>query len=676
MALQLPFIKNAEDFNDDKEGSVKDSTIAPDDSMHGSEAADSEVEEFSSDYTEQDLFETDSSINLRQRCVGTKLAQPQSPKELVTTWASSSSASAGDQAHNGGSSECAERISISSTSILACVCRRAPAIFLFGSMAIFTVTAVVWPDVFFGLLSLLTVQVYGWIAAVAIFGLVGVHKMRSALATDWEDRWETFERENPEEAKACKHILILPLCKEDESTLCDTLRNLARFTHAQEQMHVVLAMEGCEDSHGYHKAERLIAAHKHCFANMFATFHPGNIPGETAGKSANCQWAFRQVQHEYKTKFGAFADKVFLTIGDADSLWHPQYFLALALDGLAMNREDRSWSLWQSPTLRLHNHSTVPGPMLMSSYAKSCFEMAGLAGQEYLGPHMTSSAYSLTLALATHSLVNGWDTDVIAEDHHMFCKCLFASIRSCSSAGNKLAPKVKLNPIYLPVMSCMAESSNGWLDYCNSCFQQAHRHSQGVAELAYSLFQYCSLISTVGFTGLTAKSHYVVLCIIWKMSTVHLLSALRAFGMMLASQFAVIKVMDMHYRGEFWTWYSVTLSQMLEEGPSSFQGSAFWSLAIIFAALVPLSMMMACTSYQIVKHSREGRCLPLPDSEKDAAPPEAPLEIPMVLSELYNTVLVAWSYVAFGETMILTHSLIPEVVACLSLAGFGTAKQG
>merc|ERR1712224_434703 len=112
------------------------------------------------------------------------------------------------------------------------------------------------------------------------------------------------------------------------------------------------------------------------------------------------------------------------------------------------------------------------------------------------------------------------------------------------------------------------------------------RHSQGVAALAYTLFQYCNLISTVGFRGLAAKGHYTVLSILWKMSIVHLASPLHAFAMMLASHFAAIKVMNMLYHEEIWSWYSTTLPQILSEAPDSLQGFSCWAGAFIVGSFV------------------------------------------------------------------------------------------
>jgi len=664
MASHIPLVQNTEEVNDDKEGSVKDSTIAPEDSTVASDTADSEV---SFDGTEQDAWALDESPLLRQRFLAMKSGEPRSPKESAMAWTTSSFD--GGEDHTSADSTGSKNISVEGR--LAWACRQFPAVSLFGSMVVFFLAATFSQKVFLGLLSLLTAHVYCWIATLAIFGLIGVYKMRSALATDWEARWDAFATENPKDASVVKHILILPNYKEDENMLGDTLDNLARFKYAREQLHVVLAMEAREGSAGRHKAERLIAGHKHCFANIFATFHPENLPGETAGKSANCQWAFREVQREYAQKFEAFLDKVFLTVGDADSLWHPQYFLALALSGLAMSKEERSWGMWQSPVLLLRNYLTVPGPIRVSGYAAFCFEMAGLAGQKYLGTHLTYSAYSLTLALANHPLVDGWDADVIAEDHHMFCKCVFASISSSATESTtKLTPKVKLNPIYLPVVSYMVESSKGWLDSLRARFQQARRHSQGVAELAYTLYQYCQLIKRVGFRGLSAQAHYMVLCIIWKMNTVHLTNTLHAFAVMLTSHCAVVKVTEMLYNNEFWTWFSSTLPQMLQEGPGSIDGLMYWCGTAILGSFLPLSMMMAYTSYQVVKDSLEGKTLPPLVSKND----QRPTEKPMILGKLQRAALaglIMFDYIVLAENTVVIYGLIPEVLACFSLARFG-----
>ena len=47
--------------------------------------------------------------------------------------------------------------------------------------------------------------------------------------------------------------------------------------------------------------------------------------------------------------------------------------------------------------------------------------MASLVNQ-YSGTHLAYSSYTMLLTLAFHRMVWGWDSDVIAEDHHKFFK--------------------------------------------------------------------------------------------------------------------------------------------------------------------------------------------------------------------------------------------------------------
>jgi hypothetical protein len=67
--------------------------------------------------------------------------------------------------------------------------------------------------------------------------------------------------------------------------------------------------------------------------------------------------------------------KVFMTVADADSLHHKDYFTSLAMSGLKMSKEERSWTVWQPPILLSRNFEKVPGPVRISSCATLLFEL-------------------------------------------------------------------------------------------------------------------------------------------------------------------------------------------------------------------------------------------------------------------------------------------------------------
>jgi len=109
---------------------------------------------------------------------------------------------------------------------------------------------------------------------------------------------------------------------------------------------------------------------------------------------------------------------------------------------------------------------------------------------------------------------------------------------------------------------------------------------------------------------------------------------------------------------------------MLSEGPGSFEGFSYWCGASILGSFVPLTMMMAYTSYQVVKDCLEGRTLPPLENKKDAGPSEEP----MIMNRLHKTALAAlilFDYAVLAETTVVIYGLIPEALACFSLARFG-----
>ena len=86
--------------------------------------------------------------------------------------------------------------------------------------------------------------------------------------------------------------MIIPNYKESEHELARTLDSLAAQANA-DQLVVVLAMEERETG-AQRKATRLILAYRGRFGDMFATYHPTGIPGETPGKGSNEAWAARE----------------------------------------------------------------------------------------------------------------------------------------------------------------------------------------------------------------------------------------------------------------------------------------------------------------------------------------------------------------------------------------------
>jgi hypothetical protein len=485
------------------------------------------------------------------------------------------------------------------------------------------VAAIFSSSFFYAYTAVLTIFTLSYSTQLAVSCAVGAWKMRKTCAEDWDDRLNAAYKKT---GLDIEHIVILPNYQEDEAMLQHTLENIGKSSMARESVRVVLAMEAREGINGKHKADRLIENTKHLFAGMMAAYHPVGLAGEIAGKSSNTQWAYRAALQQWGMSLSRLdASQVLLTVGDADTLWHPQFFSALACEAMSLTVTERSWSIWQPPVLLLRNLFSVPGPTRVSGYATILFELAGLANQ-YFGTHFCYSAYTMSLAMASHHLVSGWDRDVIAEDHHMFCKCYFASIRASAESSESsekashcvasrsetpaLVPQVQLRPVYLPAISYLVESSDGWLASVHARFQQARRHSQGIAELSYVLLQWVHLIQESGFFRIPVMTHAKVLGIAAKMGTVHIVSQVQAMALTVAVIVLIPGVISWVCSGG--------LATILEAASSVGYSNAMWQAAgglggllkyllAIFGPIPPMGILMTTTTTMVVMDVLEGR---------------------------------------------------------------------
>lgn len=508
----------------------------------------------------------------------------------------------GDEAGGG-----ARVISLSAPGFLPWLCCQIPAFCLFSLMLVTLVAAIFAQEVFYMITAFFTLYATTWITSLSLSSAYGALKLRRSCATDWHEKLEKFQQEDPDGTEYM-HIVILPNYKEHEHMLQETLENIGQAPDAAKRIRIVLGMEGREEE-GRLKAERLINKCSHLFHGMIAAHHPHGIKGELAGKSSNTQWAYKEALRAWEGDFSNFdTSKIFLTVGDADTLWHPQFFSALAYEGLTMSDEARRWSIFQPSILLLRNLFSVPGPTRVSAFGTLLFELAGMTNQA-LGSHFSYSAYSLTLALAMHPSVRGWDADVIAEDHHMFCKCYFASIWDAAARGpaEKLTPKVQLRGIFLPAMSYLVEGE-GWLDSCQTRFQQARRHSQGIAELGYVLLQYANLLLAHGPWRLPVATHAKILSIAWKMHTVHVTNAVQAFSLVLGLLVGVPKVLAWLLSGGPAALAAAASSQGLlgAVGIQSFQ-SFQWALLAAFGPAAPVMVLCGSVSFFVVRDTLNGR---------------------------------------------------------------------
>lgn len=290
----------------------------------------------------------------------------------------------------------------------------------------------------------------------------------------------------------------------------------------------------------------------------------------------------------------------------------------------------------------------------------------------------------------------------------MFCKCYFASIweqiewHPASTAKGQLEglqvaleSKVQLRPVYLPAISYLVEADGGWFASCYARFQQARRHSQGVAELSYVILQYVHVMFKTGIFGFPLRAHRKIWGIAGKMATVHIINTLHAMSMLMSTLFLAFALAQWVWAGNLWPLLQSAQAQGLlgAVGSQDFSRFGLTSLCTIFGPVPPIGVLMTATTYFVIKDLLEGRLTqsspPKPQQPGEESPcncSEASTD-PMALDvqgSAFGTGGLNWKkqlslfgmiqndFLSMAELTMLGYGLVPCTMAAWSLMRNGT----
>jgi Glycosyl transferase family group 2 len=338
------------------------------------------------------------------------------------------------------------------------------------SLFLIVTAAVYAPWVAYNTAVLIAVYMAGRMVLGGLGTLIGLRLIRKWERTNWRKAYERKRSDDSLVWEDVLHIVCIPNFKEELSILRLTLKRLSESPLAKTQVAVVLAMEAGEAQAGM-KAITLKEEFTGCFKDILITLHPKGLSGELQGKSANENWAIRCARRHYVDDLGYPIDHLLITICDADSLIHPLYLECLTSHFTTAKL--RHGTVWQAP-IRYHSNiwNIHPALSLVQAYS-AAWELAYMAAPWW--HPLPISTYSLSMRLAED--VGFWDTDVIAEDVHMFIKCFF-----------RRGAKLHLGRVYLP-FSGNSVTGNTFFEACKNRYQQTIRHAWGAKEIGYTLAQ-------------------------------------------------------------------------------------------------------------------------------------------------------------------------------------------
>lgn len=316
----------------------------------------------------------------------------------------------------------------------------------------------------------LAVYLTGRFVLAAGAALWGLRRVRQWEALDWAAEYARRASASSLPREAIHHVVIIPNYQEDLSILRRTLDHLAAQYDAKTSISVVLAME-IRETQAASKSTLLRSEYSDHFEHFFVFFHPKDIPGETACKSANLTWAARLARRALVDQRGYIADHLLVTVMDADTLWHPHYFESLT--ALFATCSQRYTTFWQAP-IRYHgNVWAIRAFMRLLHAYSSAWELAYLAAPWWQALPMSSYSASLRLL---HD-VGYWDPDAIADEWHMYLKGVFHH-----------AGPVRLCPVYLPFLA-NATTGNTVGQALKERYLQTLRHAWGAKEISYTIHQ-------------------------------------------------------------------------------------------------------------------------------------------------------------------------------------------
>lgn len=295
--------------------------------------------------------------------------------------------------------------------------------------------------------------------------------IRNHAATNWWNYYlEHAKTAHPEALetshtpRTLPHLIVIPSYKESMSTLTQTLSILASHPLAKTTYKVCLAMEEREAG-SRAKGDTLRTQYADKFKDITISIHPSGLPGEVPGKGSNVGWGARWlVEREFMSSTASEYDddededraarshsstipEGILTVMDADTAFASDYFLAAAVKYLLARPEKRERMMFVPPIIFDRNQADVPGITRITDIMWASVGIGGIYPSSLV--KVPTSAYSVSIGLATH--VGFWDTgpEAIGEDMHMYCKSLLdtrghlhvETIYSPASQCNVIGPR-------------------------------------------------------------------------------------------------------------------------------------------------------------------------------------------------------------------------------------------
>ncbi len=290
-------------------------------------------------------------------------------------------------------------------------------------------------------------------------------RLRYHMSIDWAKMVERFEYGH------LYQVVILPFYKEGEDVVDASLKALAHTKYDKKSMIIALGVEERAGEEALALAKRMEEKWKHVFGYFLISVHPGNVPGEMAGKGSNSTCAAEKIRKEVLDPHGIRYNHTLVSIFDIDTVVYPDYFNCLVWHFMTAPRPLKS-SFQPVPVFNnnMWEASALARVVAMSS---TFWEMVQQERPERMA---TFSSHSVSFQALYE--VGYWQVNMVSEDSRIYWNLMLAN-----------NGEYDVVPLSYPVSMDANAAPTMWRTISN-IYRQHRRWTYGVENFVYIAYHF------------------------------------------------------------------------------------------------------------------------------------------------------------------------------------------
>lgn len=290
-------------------------------------------------------------------------------------------------------------------------------------------------------------------------------RLRHHLKVDWAKMIDRFEYDH------IYQMVILPFYEESEEIVNATIESIASTNYDKKSVIVVLAAEEKAGQAAQQIAQKMKDKWSSTFGNFLVTTHPGDVPGEMAGKGSNATYAAEEARKKVLDRYGIRYNHTLVSIFDIDTVLYPEYFNCLIWH--FMTADDPLKTSFQPVPVFNNNIWEAPAIARVVAMSSTFWEMVQQERPERMA---TFSSHSVSFQALYE--IGYWQSNVVSEDSRIFWNLLMAN------NGN-----YSVVPLSYPV-SMDANVAPTIFGTLKNIYKQHRRWTYGVENFCYIIYHF------------------------------------------------------------------------------------------------------------------------------------------------------------------------------------------